>query len=90
MLSAAARKAYMLANFDVTDWSDEDHADVAYYLDSNCPLGVQLMRAPPPPPAMMTYDAAEVVVRAGTPVRRTGAPVTLAPADVKAVDWIKS
>ncbi len=90
MLSAAARKAYMIANFDVTDWSDADHADVAYYLDANCPLGVQLMRVPPPAPAMMTYDAAEVVVRSGIPVRRTGAPVTLAPADVKAVDWIKS
>lgn len=90
MLTAAARKAYMIANFGVTDWTDADHADVAYFLDANCPLGVQLMRVPPPPPAMMTYDAAEVVVKAGTPVRRLGAPVTLTPADVKAVDWIKS
>ena len=90
MLTAGPRKAYMLANFDVTDWSDDDHIDVAYYLDANCPLGVQLMRAPPPAPAMMTYDAAEIVVKAGTSVRRTGAPVTLAPADVKAVDWVKS
>ena len=90
MLTAAVRKTYMIDNFGVTDWTDIDHADVAYYLDCNCPLGVQLMRTPPPVPAMMTFDAAVALARAETPVRRMGAPVTLAPADVKAVDWVKS
>ena len=46
MLSPAARKYYMIANFDVTDWTDQNHADVAYYLDWNCPLGVQRIRQP--------------------------------------------
>lgn len=46
MLSGADRKRYMLDNFGVTDWTDADHADVAYYLDRNCPLGVQRIRAP--------------------------------------------
>ena len=46
MLPVASRKQYMLYNFDVTDWSDQDHADVAYYLDWNCPLGVQRIRKP--------------------------------------------
>ena len=90
MLSAADRKQYMIANFDVTDWSDADHADVAYYLDWNCPLGVQLMRKPPPPPAMMSFDAAELLVRSGSSARRLGAPIVLNPADVIAVDWVKS
>ena len=46
MLSLADRKKYMIDNFGVTDWSDSDHADVAYYLDWNCPLGVQHIRKP--------------------------------------------
>jgi hypothetical protein len=46
MLSAAARKTYMVDTFGVADWSDQDHADVAYYLDCNCPLGVQRIRTP--------------------------------------------
>ena len=46
MLSVAARKQYMINNFGVTDWTDQDHADVAYYLNWNCPLGVQRIRQP--------------------------------------------
>ena len=46
MLSVAARKKYMIDNFGVMGWSDQNHADVAYYLDWNCPLGVQRIRKP--------------------------------------------
>lgn len=46
MLSFADRKQYMIDNFDVLDWTDQDHADVAYFLDRNCPLGVQRIREP--------------------------------------------
>lgn len=90
MMSFANRKAYMVANFEVTDWSDENHADVAFYLDANCPLGVQFMRAPLTRPVTMTFDAAAAVVKAGVPVKRLNALTTLASADVKAVDWVKS
>ena len=86
MLTAAARKTYMLANFDVTDWSDADHADVAYFLDCNCPLGVQLMRPQPPP--MMSFDAAVVTAKAGPSVHRSGAATILTKADTLATDWM--
>ena len=85
MLTAAVRKTYMIDNFGVTDWTDIDHADVAYYLDCNCPLGVQLMRAPP---AMMSFDAAVVTAKAGPSVHRSGAATILTKADTLATDWM--
>ena len=86
MLSAAARKTYMVDTFGVTDWSDADHADVAYYLDCNCPLGVHLMRAAPPP-ITMSFDAAVVLVRTGATVKRAETGKVLMQADVLATDW---
>ena len=87
MLSAAARKTYMVDTFGVTDWSDADHADVAYYLDCNCPLGVQLMRPKPPPPIPMSFDAAVALVQTGATVKRTETGKVLMQADVLATDW---
>ena len=89
MLSAAARKTVMVNTFGVSDWSDADHADVAYYLDCNCPLGVQLMRPKPPPPITMSFDAAVALARAGTFVRRLSSSATLTQGDVLAMDWTK-
>ena len=90
MASVSARKQYMINNFGVTDWTDQDHADVAYYLDWNCPLGVQQIRAlmVPPPKSQVVFRAALASVEAGASVIRMGASVALSPADIAAVDWV--
>lgn len=64
MLTPAARKAYMIAKFGVTDWTDLDHKLVAYYLDHNCAVGVGLIRGnierpdpiPDAPPVVIPHE----------------------------------
>ena len=90
MLTVATRKQYMIDEFGVTDWTDQDHADVAYYLAWNCPLGVQQLRAliAPPPKPQLGFRAALASVEAGAAVGRLGVSVALAPIDIAAVDWV--
>ena len=89
MLPAAARKQYMIDNFGVTDWSDQDHAEVAYFLDWNCPLGVQRIRKPGWGDIVpLGFRAALASVEAGASIGRLGASAVLSPADIAAVDWV--
>ena len=87
VMSKPARKAYMLDTFKVTDWTDQNHDDVAYYLDWNCVQGVERLRNPP---VMVNFDQAVAQVKQGTAMKRNESTTVLTGADVLAVDWIKA
>ena len=93
MLEFDARKAYMLAKFKVSDWTDQDHLDVAYYLDLSDPVGVALIRGNiqrprPIPEQPLSFAAAMLEVSAGATVERLGNGTRISPHDLHSIDWV--